>query len=130
MVAAGGDPDLERFLQQISLRKQPLAAHLAEADRLEFSDHLVKIYAPLQDPWLTNALARQSNLRVMAEAMSAVWGEGCRFKLLASKAQPAPKQKTPPPAPEVINNPRVQAVLDIFGGAVQAVEEQDSGEQG
>ncbi len=121
------DAEVAAFLEQVSRRKQPLAAHLAEADGLVFEEGRLQIYAPPGDPWLTKALQRDSNRSVLAAALEAVWGGGSDWRLVESSApRPAARESratSPPPA--VAADPRVQTVLDIFGGTVESVIERE-----
>ncbi len=121
------DAEVAAFLDQVSRRKQPLAAHLAEADDLVFEEGRLRILAPPGDPWLTKALQRDSNRSVMTAALEAVWGGGADWRLVESAApRPAARasrDEAPPPA--VTADPRVQTVLDIFGGTVESVIERE-----
>ncbi len=127
--AKGLDAQVAAFLDQVSRRKQPLAAHLAEADGLVFDGGRLRIYAPPGDPWLTKALQRDSNRGVLAAALEAVWGGGADWRLVESAARstPAPQETKEKGAATsaVTADPRVQTVLDIFGGTVESVVERE-----
>ena len=123
-----GEPSDERirsFLEQVSQRKQPLAAHLADAHRLAFADGQLLIYTPPDDPWLQTALRRGNNRRVLEECLAATWGPATSWRL--EESSPPPEAKPSPGIREtntVLQHPTVQTALDIFGGTAQAVEEE------
>jgi DNA polymerase-3 subunit gamma/tau len=119
---------VEQFLNEVSKRRESLAAHLRAADHLTFEGGLLRIHAPHEDPLLNQErLQRAANRRILDEALTAVWGDGARWKLVHGEPLP---EKAPTPAPpaaveEVLNDPRVQTVLDIFGGSVESVVENE-----
>lgn len=122
-----GEPSADAFIELISRRKQSLAAHLSEAQGLELVDGRLTILAPPGDTWLENTLRRKSNAKLLEDAIRAVWGPGVTWKLAAGSAVPAPTSDEPaeedPGLDKALEDPRVQTVLDIFGGSVESVEE-------
>jgi DNA polymerase III subunit gamma/tau len=126
--APSDPPDVESFFLELSRRKQALAAHLREADRLVFAGGRLEIYAPPDDPWLNQErLQRPANRRVLDEAVAALWGAEARWRLLASEPRAGNEEEAAAPAAvdEVLSDPRVQTVLDIFGGSVESVIENE-----
>ncbi len=120
-----GGPDLEAFIEQVSQKKQSLAAHLS--GHLRFEDGLLRIAA---DPWLTNALQRGNNREVLEACLAAVWGAGAGWRLVPAGNGPsrgssvetaAPAAGDPGTEDPVLSHPVVQAALDIFGGTARAV---------
>jgi len=126
------DPALQPFLEAVSRRKQSLAAHLAQARRLEWVEGELRIHAPAGDTWLGAALERPSNRQVLEEALHEVWGAAAGWRLCAnipansSPAAPetAPTQRpvAPPEEPAALNHPTVQNVLELFNGRVESVQ--------
>ena len=121
--ASGVDP-MQAFLDEVSRRKQPLAAHLSEAE-LVFEDGRLRIAHLPGDTWLASRLQQTANREVLEEALAAVWGPGTSWKLVEGvERSREPVEAAPPPgAAVVVENPTVQTVLDIFGGRVERVEE-------
>jgi DNA polymerase-3 subunit gamma/tau len=120
------DNDIRRFLDLVSQRKQPLAAHLEGAERLAYADGELAIYSQPNDTWLSNALGRKSNCSILDECSKAVWGESSKWRLRESKAaaaQVTPNETKPDPA---LAHPTVQTALDIFGGTAQTVASEES----
>ncbi len=120
---ATGD-DVSAFVEAVSKRKQALAAHLEEAQRLDFSEGELRIYLQPGDDWLTAAMQRASNREVLAEAAREVWGESARWCLAqgegtapAARLEPLPVQEQT----ELASHPLVQTMLEIFGGKVERV---------
>lgn len=117
--------DVGRFLDEVSRRKLPLAAHLREAQEIRLVDGKLKIFALPNDAWLNTAsLQRPSNRTALEDAIVASFGDGVDWKVVESDAPPAPPATgAAPEMDEVTQDPRVQKVLDIFGGQVEAVED-------
>jgi len=125
--APAGDA-VARFREELSARRPTVAARLAAA-RLRFAAGELEIALAGDDPFAEAQLARASNRELLDAAVVAAFGAGARWRLVASAARPAAAEADgdPPPAtrpgpalpPEA--DPRVQAVLDIFGGSVAAV---------
>lgn len=117
------------FLEEVRQRKQPLAAHLDAAEKLEFDGERLLIYALRGDTWLENALHRASNRQVLEEAIQHTWGEGATWTLLPTESQGSPLEPENEPdrnndeTERVTQDATVQKVLDLFGGTVEAVDE-------
>ena len=123
-----GEPSADAFIELISRRKQSLAAHLSEAQGLELVDGRLTILAPPGDKWLENTLRRKSNAKLLENAIHAVWGPGITWRLATGSVVPEPERAEPTEEKssgldEALEDPRVQTVLDIFGGSVESVEE-------
>ncbi len=124
---------VRRFLDQVSLRRQPLAAHLADAEEVRFEDGRLKIVAPADDDWLPKALARENNRAVLEECLHAVWGERADWRLATGSAARAPRRQAPseaaaaPPSHPAAEHPAVQAALDIFGGTIETIDNKTEG---
>ena len=117
--------EIRQFLDLVSQRKQPLAAHLEGAERLAYSDGEVVIYSQPNDTWLSNALGRKSNCSILDECSKAVWGEASKWRLRESKVAAVsvtPNDTKPDPA---LAHPTVQTALDIFGGTAQTVASEE-----
>lgn len=123
------DQQVQDLLVEVSRRRQPLAAHLQDAERLEFADGRLSIYTAPHDHWLATALARGNNRKILEESLTSVWGEGTGWKLLESKAGPSPAAAGAAAADDpVLRHPIVQTALDIFGGSARAGNSDDSQE--
>jgi len=101
-----------------------LAAHLAEAESLELSDNRLVIAVPADDTWLEDSLQRESNRKALEEAIAQVWGEGVTWSLESSGKPSAPTARSQGGATEddIMSDPGVQAVLELFGGTVETGE--------
>jgi len=117
--------EIRQFLDLVSQRKQPLAAHLEEAERLAIADGELTIYSRPDDSWLSNALSRKSNRSILDECSAAVWGETSRWGLQVSRPSDLPAT-TPSSEPDpALAHPTVQTALDIFGGTAHAAESEE-----
>ena len=127
-IPAGSNDLIARFLDEVSRRKLPLAAHLREAQRLAFQEKTLKIYAQPDDPWLNRAtLSKETNRLPLEAALEATFGSGSGWRVTeAEAAAPAPTAEADEPeTDELASDPRVQKVLDIFGGRIEADDERD-----
>jgi DNA polymerase-3 subunit gamma/tau len=120
-----GDP-LQAFLEAVSLRRAPFAALLSEAE-LALVDGELRIAVPAEDI-LDARLQQPAYRQVIDEAVAATWGPGFPWRTVrgALRAKPVPAGPAAVPAADraqTAENPQVQAVLDIFGGRVETVEE-------
>ncbi len=125
--APAGTASVERLLEEVSRRRQALAAHLASASRLEIDNGELLIYLPpAGSEMLARALEREANRQVLDGALAEVAGPGLRWRTVAAAATstaPAARTAAPPAAERAATeHPTVQAVLDIFGGTVATVE--------
>jgi DNA polymerase-3 subunit gamma/tau len=133
--APAGDP-IQAFLEAVSLRKPPFAALLSDA-QIALVDGELQIEVPAED-MLETRLQQSAYRQVVDEAVAAVWGPGFVWRTVRGAA----KKKETSTAngasvvggasaagadrSRVAENPQVQAVLDIFGGRVETVEEHGS----
>jgi DNA polymerase III subunit gamma/tau len=134
--AAQADGEVARFHEEVSRRRPPLLAHLKTASRLAFDAGELLIYSPPppEDQVLSRAVERPGNRRALDEAVAATWGEGAKWRLLASPDEEAaapgpPEEPAAAPDDEAERHPTVQAVLDIFQGTVAAVKPLGEGQE-
>jgi DNA polymerase-3 subunit gamma/tau len=111
---------VEAFLGFISRRSQALAAHLAGAHCLEFKDNELRICTTVGDTWIRDRLSQERHRETLAAALAATWGKEASWRLVEEEAPPSPD--VPAGEQETVNDPRVQTLLDIFGGSVESVE--------
>ncbi|MCB1055861.1 MAG: DNA polymerase III subunit gamma/tau [Acidobacteria bacterium] len=118
----GGADALQRFLDAVTTKKQPLGVRLRAALDLRFEDGALSVEVPRGDTSLAKALERDTNLRVLEDALAAVWGAGSAWRIHEVDAPAASAEETTDDEPavdaETAGDPRVQTVLDIFGGKV------------
>jgi len=137
-VPPGVDPGegVERLREELTLRRPMLAAQLAAA-RFEMAAGELRIALPAGDTLAAQQLQRAANREALDVAVVGIFGAGTRWRLIEGPA--APKTATPAAerdsgaqrgaeAETAAADPRVQAVLDIFGGTVKSVEPPDDGE--
>jgi DNA polymerase-3 subunit gamma/tau len=124
-VPGGNGASIEQFLESVSRRRQPLAAHLASAQAVEFRDGVLCITAPAGDHWLRDALGRKGNRIVLEDCLRSVWGGEAKWRLAeGSDAAAGEPRAEPAPDHPALKHPTVQAALDIFGGGtVESIEE-------
>jgi hypothetical protein len=91
---------------------------------LQFIDGELRIEAPAGDTWLRDRLSRESNRTVLEESLASTWGPDAHWRLLEPTDTPQPDRANDETSPG-LEDPRVQAVLDIFGGSVQSIEGKD-----
>jgi len=109
-------------LHAVARRRQVLAAHLAEAQALHVAGDELQIYRRPGDGSLDGALQRPGNRTVLEEALAEVCGPGARWRLLDGDGAPDAPVEAEPALTAAAADPQVQAVLDIFGGTIAAVE--------
>lgn len=123
--AAAADTDVQRFLDEVSSRRQPLAVHLAEAASLRFAAGRLQILLSRGDAYLTTRLRQPAIRDLIAETVVKVWGAGAGWDF--AEGERPPQETVAPPEVPIENpallTPAVQTLLDIFGGKVEAVEE-------
>ena len=123
-----GDP-VQAFLDEVSRRKQPLAAHLSEAEEIAFADGRLTIARMPGDTWLESRLQQAGNRQVIEESLAAVWGAGASWRTVQGDGQRSRQEaeeqtrQAAVVSAGLVENPTVQTVLDIFGGKVERVEE-------
>ena len=119
------DAQVEAFLDEVNRRRQPLVGLLrAEAD-LSLVDGQLRI-ATMAGSRLENL--QPGNRQIIEEAVAAVWGAGsgwyiAKGAMARPESEPAAVAEAAPERAGVVEIPQVQAVLDIFGGKVQKIEE-------
>ncbi len=139
--SASAQTQIQAFLDEVSARKQPLAAYLEHAG-LAREDGRLLILLPAGDAYLGSRLRQPVNRDTISAAVAKVWGEGATWDLAESPvakgsaataagvATPRGEAAANPPAPLAADAaaliPAVQTLLDIFGGKVEAVEEHRS----
>jgi DNA polymerase-3 subunit gamma/tau len=119
------DP-ITAFKEEAGRRKPNLGGFLDAAEDLRYEDGRVTVFCPAGDTYLRTRL--EANRAILDEAAVAVWGPGTRLDILESVNAPkatAPDAK-PAPVQQVEQIPTVQAVLDIFQGRIETVEEHGS----
>ena len=126
--SATGEDLVQAFLDEVSRRKQPLAAYLSDADEIRFEEGRLTIARAPGDTWLESRLTQSANRQILDEAVAAVWGEGTTWRTVQGDGRKAAEMQAQVSAASaagavVSENPTVQTVLDIFGGRVERVEE-------
>jgi hypothetical protein len=108
-----------RFREELSARRPTLAARL-EGATLEFAAGELRIALAGDDDSARVQIERPSNRELLDAALAAAFGAGARWRLVESALAPAKPAAAPPAAesPAPAADPRVQTVLDIFGGSV------------
>jgi hypothetical protein len=120
---------VQAFLDEVSRRKQPLAAHLSEAEAITFADGQLTIARMPGDTWLESRLQQSANRQVIEESLAAVWGAGTPWRTVQGDGERRRQEEeeqtrqAAATAAGLVENPTVQTVLDIFGGKVERVEE-------
>lgn len=122
--AAETDDPMAQFLAAVGRNRQALAAHLAGANSLEFSAGVLKISVPEGDTLLRDRLDRSANRQVVEDALAATWNKEATWKLVEEDLAPVKPEKPSESTAshKALNDPRVQTVLEIFGGSVESVE--------
>ena len=117
------DGDIEIFLSHVSRQSQALAAHLAGAQCLEYSDRELRICTSVGDTWIRDRLAQEKHRQTLEVALAATWSAESHWRLVeedAPREAPAPSESQ-----EEIDDPRVQTILDIFGGSVESADDSE-----
>jgi DNA polymerase-3 subunit gamma/tau len=120
-----GDP-ITAFKEEAGKRKQNIGGFLDAAEDIRFEDGRVTVFCPGGDTYLRTRL--DANRAILGEAAAAVWGPETRLDILESRNAPkAPAAEAKNgPVQQVEQIPTVQAVLDIFKGRIETVEEHGS----
>jgi hypothetical protein len=118
-----------RFFDELALRRPSLAAQLGVAECSFAAGTLEIAYAP-GDNLVASSLARPANRGVLDAAVAAVFGAAARWRprerpglAVAAPAVAKPAAEPPAAAAAAREHPRVQAVLEIFGGSIAAGED-------
>ena len=119
------DP-ITAFKEEAARRKPNLGGFLDAAEDIRYEDGRAAILCPQGDSYLKGRL--EANRAILEEAAAAVWGPGTRVDILEGRSAPKPAAAEAKPAPvqQVEQIPTVQAVLDIFQGRIETVEEHGS----
>ncbi|HEY4575035.1 MAG TPA: hypothetical protein VIJ26_13750, partial [Thermoanaerobaculia bacterium] len=119
------DP-ITAFKEEAARRKPNLGGFLDAADDIRYEEGRASILCPPGDSYLKGRL--EANRTILEEAAAAVWGAGTRVDILESRSasKPAATEAKPAPVQQVEQIPTVQAVLDIFQGRIETVEEHGS----
>jgi hypothetical protein len=117
------DP-IAAFKEETGKRKPNVGGLLGAAEEIRFEEGRVLILCPHGDNYLKSRL--EANRPTLEEAAAAVWGPGTLLDILESRTAPKPAVTEAKPAQvqEVEQIPAVQAVLEIFKGRIETVEEQ------
>jgi DNA polymerase-3 subunit gamma/tau len=130
------EASVARFFEELSTRRPTLAAQLGVAE-CSFTDGTFEIAYGAADNLVASALQRATNREVLDAAVAAVFGAAARWRPRARASDGATPAATvsAPAAPgaasaAMLEHPRVQAVLEIFGGSIAGVaaDNDDSGE--
>ncbi len=117
-------------LEELSKRRPSLAAQVESGARLRRDGQTLVLAVGAGQALVANGLQRDSNRRLLDEAVAAAWGSGAAWRLeILEEELPALARATAAPPPEVArvaSHPAVQAVLEIFGGEVRAVAAPDA----
>jgi len=123
------------LLEAVGRRKQPLQVRLKTAEKLEFDDQGLVLYIPAGSTGLSSALERSSNRTVLSGALKELWGKELSWRFVET-ATPAPEPEADKSATaaeaaleQVRSDPRVQRVLDIFGGTVEGIVQNKGGDE-
>ncbi len=117
------------FRETLNTQRQSLAA-MIESARLVFEDGKLRIEPPAGDSLIAGALKRKNNVTLLEELIQRIWGEGATWILQepsdeAREATISRRESEAEASGEVTEDPTVQAVLEIFGGNIQNVQEQE-----
>ncbi len=112
--------------EEAGRRKPNLGGFLDAAEDVRYEDGQVTVLCPAGDTYLKTRL--EANRSFLDEAAVAVWGPGTRLDILEGRSAPkaAAQESKPAPVQQVEQIPTVQAVLDIFKGRIETVEEHGS----
>jgi DNA polymerase-3 subunit gamma/tau len=121
IVAPPSGDGVTRFREELSARRPTLAAGLDGAD-LRFAGGELHIGLSDEDSSARAQVERPSNRELIDAAVAAAFGAGVKWHLVdapSAGARPAkPKGEAAAERSPIVADPRVQAVLDIFGGSV------------
>ena len=119
------DP-ITAFKEEAGKRKQNIGGFLDAVEDLRFEGGQLAILCPVGDTYLRTRL--EASRPILEAAAAAIWGPGTRLDILESRAasKTAAGEAKPAPVQQVEQIPTVQAVLDIFKGRIETVEEHGS----
>ncbi len=117
------------LIDEVRKAKESLAAHLTEAEKILCDAGEVRILTRPGDQLLVEALDRDTNKRLLDQAVRVVFGEAATWRSVTGRgraAEPA-QQGEPAERDAALDNPTVQHVLDIFQGTVESIERREDG---
>jgi len=137
---------VEGFLALIRQRRQVVAAHLADVESLDFADGCLTVRTAPGDTWLDLALRRDANREAFEACLEGAFGAGNRWRVVPAVANAGTSTAAATPAaaiaaatptnepasdPEgstdaLLDHPRVQKALDVFGGTAEAIDDAGS----
>ncbi len=125
---------IERFREELALRRPALAGHF-DAAELTFDGDRLEIVYTADAEYFNASLARPANRDVIDGAVAAAFGPTATWLARESRAAvvAAPAEEVSAASAKAAErakvaareHPRVQAVLEIFGGDVAAVDEEE-----
>ncbi|HQP93896.1 MAG TPA: hypothetical protein PK570_08075, partial [Thermoanaerobaculia bacterium] len=121
--APEADAELTRVLEELSRRRPSLAAQVESCARREGQTLVLAVGS--RQALVANGLQRDSNRRLLDEAVAAAWGPGATWRFETGAEESKPVAAAAPLSEAVLRaaqEPAVQAVLEIFGGEIRAVE--------
>ncbi len=128
--APDSDP-VQQLLHRVRRDRQVLAAHLGQAQELRLDGQRLIVVQDPEDGWLGQALDRTGNRDTLELALREVLGEGATFEV--HEGEVAPRAETPEreeeELPSEVDSPTVQAVLQIFDGAIEATPPESAGDR-
>ena len=124
--ARTGDP-ITAFKEEAGKRKQNIGGFLDAAEDIRFEDGRVSVLCPSGDTYLRTPAGRQPrDPGRRRRPRSGVRRPGLISWRAAARPRPPPPEAKTGPVQQVEQIPTVQAVLDIFKGRIETVEEHGS----
>ncbi len=143
---ANATGDLGRFVELIRTRRQVIAAHLDEVEKIDFVDRALVLTTGEGDGWLATALRRDANRKAFEACLHEAFGDDATWRIETAPAAngetasrppssdsraPSSESESPttdsesqaPTAADSLDHPTVQAALDVFGGTAEPIEE-------
>lgn len=114
-----GEGTVEAFLELLNRRRAALAARFRRHD-LGFEDGSLSIRVPAED---VERLESNRNQEILRDCVREIWGTEARYQLVPVQRPPREEPGGQPKEDEVSEDETVQAVLDLFSGTVESVEE-------
>ncbi len=122
---------IDSFRDQLNNRRQPLAA-LVESAKLFFEDGRLLVHPQAGDTLLSNALKRRNNAALFDQLAQEIWGERTTWLVQEAPALSTPDHDLQQSGKEdtagADKDPMVQTVLEVFGGNIQSIQEQENRE--
>ncbi|MEZ5312481.1 MAG: hypothetical protein R2862_01930 [Thermoanaerobaculia bacterium] len=121
------------FLEEIGRRRANFAAVLEGLATIRWEEEERALCFEPNDRLGAESLARANNREQVEAAAEKVFGRGARVRVLPARAAERPPTAAVRVAEakkvELLENPQVQAVLEMFGGEVSAVGSDDEKEE-